>query len=200
MISYLTGKYTFKSPTHIIVETGGIGYLVNISLNTWTKIQFDNSGKLFTYLHITGGTQSPIMVSLYGFAEEEERTMFTELLNISGVGASTVRMVLSALSANDLRNIILTDNAAALERIKGIGPKTAKRIILELKDKVGKIPASASGNISASSHNTIKEEALSALIMLGFARASAEQAVMKVLASDSSLSVEDIIKKVLKTI
>jgi len=197
MISYLQGKFSFKSPTHIIIENGGVGYHVNISMNTWSKIQHDDSGKLHTYLHITGGTQSPLIVSLYGFAEEEERTMFTELLNISGVGASTVRMVLSALSPNDLRNAILTENAHAFERIKGIGPKTAKRIILELKDKVAKVATKAD---SFSPNNKVKDEALSALIMLGFSRAPAEQAVQRVVSSNPSMTVEDIIKQVLKTI
>ena len=197
MISYLQGKYSFKSPTHIIIENGGIGYHVNISLNTWTKIQHDDSGKLHTYLHITGGTQSPIAVTLYGFAEEEERMMFTELLNVSGVGASTVRMVLSALSPNDLRNAILIEDAHTLERIKGIGPKTAKRIILELKDKVAKVITKAEG---ISPNNKLKEEALSALIMLGFSRNPAEQAVQKSMASNPSFTVEDIIKNVLKTL
>jgi Holliday junction DNA helicase RuvA len=198
MISYLTGKFTLKTPTHIIIESGGIGYHVNISLNTWSKIQHDDSGKLHTYLHITGGTQSPISVSLYGFAEEEERMMFTELLNVSGVGASTVRMVLSALSPNDLRNAILTESVQTFERIKGIGPKTAKRIILELKDKVAKVMTKP-GEIS-SPQNNIKEEALSALVMLGFSRAPAEQAVQRTLASSPSLTVEELIKHVLKTI
>ncbi|GDX53458.1 Holliday junction ATP-dependent DNA helicase RuvA [Bacteroidota bacterium] len=197
MISYLQGKFSFKSPTHIIIENGGVGYHVNISMNTWSKIQHDDSGKLHTYLHITGGTQSPLIVSLYGFAEEEERSMFTELLNISGVGASTVRMVLSALSPNDLRNAILTENAHAFERIKGIGPKTAKRIILELKDKVAKVVTKADG---FSPHNKVNDEALSALIMLGFSRAPAEHAVQRVVASNPSMTVEDIIKQVLKTI
>ncbi len=197
MISYLQGNFSFKSPTHIIIENGGVGYHVNISMNTWSKIQHDDSGKLHTYLHITGGTQSPLIVSLYGFAEEEERSMFIELLNISGVGASTVRMVLSALSPNDLRNAILTENAHAFERIKGIGPKTAKRIILELKDKVAKVATKAD---SLSPNNKVKDEALSALVMLGFSRAPAEQAVQRVVASNPSMTVEDIIKQVLKTI
>lgn len=197
MISYLQGFFSFKSPTHIIIENGGVGYHVNISLNTWSKIQHHDSGKLHVYLHITGGTQSPLIVSLYGFAEEEERTMFTELLNISGVGASTVRMVLSALSPNDLRNAILTENAHAFERIKGIGPKTAKRIILELKDKVGKVTTKADG---FSPNNKVNDEALSALIMLGFSRAPAEQAVQRVVGSNPSMTVEEIIKQVLKTI
>ncbi|MEI7801596.1 MAG: Holliday junction branch migration protein RuvA [Bacteroidota bacterium] len=197
MISYLLGKYSFKSPTHIIIENGGIGYHVNISLNTWTKIQHDEQGKLHTYLHITGGTQSPIAVTLYGFAEEEERMMFTELLNVSGVGASTVRMVLSALSPNDLRNAILIEDAHTLERIKGIGPKTAKRIILELKDKVAKVLTKAEG---FSPNNKLKDEALSALVMLGFSRTPAEQAVQKVMNANASVTVEDIIKQVLKTL
>jgi len=134
-------------------------------------------------------------VSLYGFFEEAERQIFTELLGISGVGASTVRMIVSALSPEEIQRAIVTDNVKLLQGIKGIGPKTAKRIILELKDKIGRNLSAPSGG------NNAKEEALSALVMLGFSRLQAEQAVQKVMsASTDNLTAEDLIKQTLRAI
>src|SRR6185295_5068221 len=151
MIAYIKGNITYLSPTSIIVESGGFGYAVNISLNTYSRIQDQTQCKLHTYLHLGGSLQGPISVSLFGFYEEAEREIFTLLLSISGVGTSTVRMVLSALSPDEIQQAIVTENVKLLESIKGIGPKTAKRIILELKDKMGK--QSLSSAVSASSHN-----------------------------------------------
>ncbi len=208
MIAYIEGKITQKQPTQIIIESGGIGYAINISLNTYTQIQHLDKTKLHIYLHISGGAQTPIMPSLYGFAEEKEKQMFIDLLSISGVGASTVRMVLSALSPEDIQHAIVTENIRQFESIKGIGPKTAKRIILELKDKMMKLPVKSEK--SSGGNNNMREEALSALVMLGFNRQAAEVAVQKVMASHSSkhiedsgqasMTLEDIIKLVLKTI
>ena len=198
MIAYIQGNITYKSPTHIIIESGGIGYTVNISLNTFTKIQHFYKCKLHIYLHISGGTQTPIIVSLYGFAEEKEKQMFIDLLGISGVGAATVRMVLSALEPEDVQRAIVNEDAKQLESIKGIGPKTAKRIILELKDKMVKLPMK-NKKISGG-HTNAREEALSALIMLGFNRQIADGSIQKIMSSQPSMAVEDIIKLVLKTI
>jgi len=208
MIAYIEGNITYKSPTQVIVESGGIGYAINISLNTYTKIQHLDKAKLHIYLYISGGAQTPIVPSLYGFAEEVEKQMFIDLLSISGVGASTVRMVLSALNPEDIRYAIVTENIKQFESIKGIGPKTAKRIILELKDKMMKFPAKSEKNYGE--NNNVREEALSALVMLGFNRQAAESAVQKVMASlpshsaenggQASMTLEDIIKLVLKTI
>ncbi|MBA2422013.1 MAG: Holliday junction branch migration protein RuvA [Chitinophagales bacterium] len=195
MLAYIQGNITLKAPTHVIIESGGLGYLVNISLNTYSMIQHKSSCKLLTYLHLGGSLQSPITVSLYGFFEEAERQIFTELLGISGVGASTVRMIVSALSPEEIQRAIVTDNVKLLQGIKGIGPKTAKRIILELKDKIGRNLSAPSGG------NNAKEEALSALVMLGFSRLQAEQAVQKVMsASTDNLTAEDLIKQTLKAI
>lgn len=199
MIAYLQGNITLKTPTHVIIESGGLGYFVNISLNTYASIQDKSFCKLHTYLHLGGSLQSPVTVSLYGFFEESERHIFTELLGISGVGAATVRMILSALTPQEIQRAIVTENVKLLESIKGIGPKTAKRIILELKDKLGKNLSPLSVPVSGS--NNVKEEALSALVMLGFSRAQAEQAVQKVWsAGGSSLSTEELIKQTLKAI
>src|SRR5215831_4272530 len=127
MIAYLEGKITYKSPTQIIIENNGLGYWVNISLNTFEKIQHESHTRLLTYLHLSGSLQGPISVSLYGFYEEEERQLFIELLGISGIGAATVRMILSAVTPAELQQAILREDSGLLESIKGIGPKTAKR-------------------------------------------------------------------------
>jgi Holliday junction DNA helicase RuvA len=200
MIAYIQGDITLKTPTHVIIESGGLGYQVNISLNTYSKIQDKSYCKLHTYLHMGGSLQSPLTVSLYGFFEEVERQIFTELLGISGVGASTVRMILSAMSPEEIQRAIITDNVKLLESIKGIGPKTAKRIILELKDKLGKnvnLPSMAVHG----SNNNVKEEALTALVMLGFSRLQAEQAIQKVMSvNKNDWTAEDLIKQTLKAI
>ncbi|MBK9730866.1 MAG: Holliday junction branch migration protein RuvA [Chitinophagaceae bacterium] len=199
MIAYLQGNITVKTPTHVVIESGGLGYFVNISLNTYARIQNKSFCKLHTYLHLGGSVQSPITVSLYGFFEESERHIFTELLGISGVGASTVRMILSAMSPEEIQRAIVTDNVKLLESIKGIGPKTAKRIILELKDKLGKNFTATSAIVPGG--NNVKEETLAALVMLGFSRMQAEQAVQKVMSgSNEERSTEELIKLTLKAI
>jgi Holliday junction DNA helicase RuvA len=199
MLAYIQGNITSKTPTHVIIESGGLGYFVNISLNTYVKIQDKSSCKLHTYLHLGGSLQSPITISLYGFFEEAERQIFIELLGISGVGAATVRMILSSMTAEEIQRAIITENVKLLESIKGIGPKTAKRIILELKDKFGKNHLLTTAPLQGS--NNVKEEALSALVMLGFSRLQAEQAVQKVMAvSQRDLSTEELIKQTLKAI
>ncbi len=199
MLAYIQGNITSKTPTHVIIESGGLGYFVNISLNTYVKIQDKSSCKLHTYLHLGGSLQSPITISLYGFFEEAERQIFIELLGISGVGAATVRMILSSMTAEEIQRAIVTENVKLLESIKGIGPKTAKRIILELKDKFGKNHLLTTAPLQGS--NNVKEEALSALVMLGFSRLQAEQSVQKVMAaSQRDLSTEELIKQTLKAI
>jgi Holliday junction DNA helicase RuvA len=198
MISYIQGNITLKAPTHVIIESGGLGYFINISLNTYSRIQDKSFCKLHTYLHLGGSLQSPITVSLFGFFEERERQVFTELLGISGVGAATVRMILSSLSPEEIYDAIVTDNVKLLESIKGIGPKTAKRIILELKDKIGK--GSSTPSLAIPSGNNSKEEALTALVMLGFTRIQAEQALQKTGASDKkNWTTEELIKHALKS-
>lgn len=196
MLAYIQGTITYKSPTHVIIESGGMGYQVNISLNTFSKIQNMSQCKLLTHLHFGGSIQGPLSVSLFGFYEEAERTIFLQLLDISGVGASTVRMILSSMTAEEIQRAILNENMKLLESIKGIGPKTARRIILELKDKIGKgINAST---ISLGSGNNVKEEALSALVMLGFTRLQAEQAVQRIIGSKNDWTSEELIKQSLK--
>jgi len=196
MIAYLSGKITFKCPTHILVETGGIGYMVKISLNTYERVQSLDTCRLHTSLVVKIENQSVSGYDLYGFFEEGEKDLFEKLISVSGVGASTARMMLSSFKPDEIKQAILTENEAMIQSIKGIGPKSAKRLILELKDKVGKM---STESISAPvGYNIVKEEALSALVALGFNKQASEKLLTKMLSSNSSLSVESLIKDALK--
>jgi Holliday junction DNA helicase RuvA len=196
MIAYLSGKITFKCPTHIYLETGGIGYMVKISLNTYERVQSLEICRLHTSLVVKIENQSVSGYDLYGFFEEGEKDLFEKLISVSGVGASTARMMLSSFKPDEIKQAILTENEAMIQSIKGIGPKSAKRLILELKDKVGKMSTEA---ISAPvGYNIVKEEALSALVALGFNKQASEKLLTKMLSSNSGLSVEALIKDALK--
>lgn len=196
MIAYLSGKITFKSATHIFLETGGIGYMLKISLNTYEKVQHLDNCKLHTALVVKNENQSVAGFDLYGFYEEGEKDLFERLISVSGVGASTARMMLSTFKPDEIRNAILTENEAMIQSIKGIGPKSAKRLILELKDKVGK--AGPEQVLAFSTNNTMKEEALSALLALGFNKAAAEKVLQKLLSTGENRSIESLIKEALK--
>jgi len=194
MIALLTGKFLYKTPTHIIIDCNGVGYEVHISLNTFTAIQSLEHGTLFTYLKVSEDAQV-----MYGFAEAAEKQIFILLLSVSGVGAATARMMLSSLKPQEVQQAILTGNVKLLESIKGIGKKTAERIVLELKDKVGKHAATPA--ISSSSYNTVHQDALEALAALGINRILAEQTLKKVVAGMAeNPTVEELIKQVLKSI
>ena len=194
MITFLRGDFVYKTPAIVYIDVHGVGYEVFISLNTFSKIQHLEKGILHTYFHVREDGQS-----LYGFFDTAEKEMFILLLSVSGVGASTARMMLSSMRPEEIARAILQGNTKLLESIKGIGKKSAERIILELRDKVGKnMPES---NNSPLINNTLEQDALNALIALGIARSAAEQAIKKVLAADpGSDKVEDIIKKALKTL
>jgi holliday junction DNA helicase RuvA len=196
MIAYLTGKITFKSPTHIFLETGGIGYMVKISLNTFEKIQHLDNCRLQTSLIVKNENQSVSGFELYGFFEEQEKDLFEKLISVSGVGAATARVMLSSFKPDEIRTAILSENEALIQSIKGIGPKSAKRIILELKDKVGKM--SSETLLISTPNNTMKEEALSALVALGFNKQAAEKVITKLQGSGNVASVEGLIKEALK--
>jgi holliday junction DNA helicase RuvA len=196
MIAYLSGKITSKGPTHILLETGGIGYMVKISLNTFEKIQHLDNCRLHTSLIVKIENQSVSGFDLYGFFEETEKDLFEKLISVSGVGAATARMMLSSFKPDEIRNAILSENEAMIQSIKGIGPKSAKRIILELKDKVGKI--SGDSILMASPNNTLKEEALSALMALGFNKQAGDKVLMKLQSANNSWTVEGLIKEALK--
>lgn len=200
MIAYVQGRIAHLSATQAIIENNGLGYTLQISLHTYSAIQTLSECRLYTYLHITGGTQSPIVVTLFGFYEEAERDMFIHLLSINGVGANTVRLILSELKPDEVQAAIVSQNAQRFERIKGIGPKTAQRIILELKDKMSKVSVHSS-KTSISVHNNMEEEALSALVMLGFNKATASSALQKALKqTGGELTVEALIKQALRNL
>ena len=193
MIAYVQGKVTFKSPAYFIIECGGIGYHVNISLNTYSQVQDKDSCKLYTYLHIKEDAHT-----LYGFADEAEKELFSHLISVSGIGPALGRMVLSSYAPAEISRAILNEDEGLIKSIKGIGPKSAKRIILELKDKLAK-DIKAPEIISGSAGNTHRDEALTALIMLGFAKPVASKAVDEILKSEKDISsVEQLIKKALK--
>lgn len=188
MFEYFKGKLTEKKPDSAIIDCNGIGYYLNISLQTYSKIKDAENITLYSHLVVKEDNQE-----LYGFATKSERDMFRHLISVSGVGANTARMILSSLSVSETYNAIANDNAPTLQSVKGIGAKTAKRIILDLKDKV--IKDNLSDQIIDSSHNTHKNEALTALVNLGFVKSSASKAIDKVIAEKGSeLSLEDLIK------
>ena len=194
MIAYVKGDFIYKSPAVVHVDVNGLGYEVQISLNTYLNIQSLSKGVLHTFLHIKEDAHT-----LYGFYEIAEKDMFIQLIGISGVGASTARMMLSAMKPDEITRAIVQGNAKALESIKGIGRKSAERIILELRDKLSK--PSSETNISLMAGNTSEQDALHALISLGIPRAAGEQAIRKVLSSGTTPEkVEDIIKQALKTL
>ncbi|MBQ4478520.1 MAG: Holliday junction branch migration protein RuvA [Bacteroidales bacterium] len=193
MLTYINGMLVTKTPTQVVIDCGGVGFAINISLNTFSKLPEEGKlCKLLTHLQIKEDARV-----LYGFVNQEERALFRMLISISGVGPSTAQMMLSAMSPSELVNCIANNNAGALQSIKGIGAKTAQRIAMELKDKVSKVGVVAD-NFSVANNNS-RSESLSALVSLGFARQAAEKVVDKVLSeSDGTLKLEDIIKQSLK--
>ncbi len=193
MIHHLKGKLVEKNPTHVIIECGGVGYFVNISLHTFSKLSDVENISLFTHLQVKEDSHT-----LFGFSERSEREIFRLLLYVSGIGSSTARTMLSSLSPAQIRDAIANGDVPTIQGIKGIGAKTAQRVILDLRDKVLKVYDI--DEVSGNSNNTNKEEALSALEVLGFARRQAEKVVDKVLLQDPSLSVENIIKLALKNL
>ncbi|HTI91038.1 MAG TPA: Holliday junction branch migration protein RuvA [Puia sp.] len=193
MIAFLRGTFAYKSPALVHMEVGGVGYELQISLNTYSQIESLDKGLLLTYLHIREDAHI-----LYGFFDKIEKDLFILLLSVSGVGSSTARMMLSSMRPEEISRAILQGNAKQLESIKGIGKKSAERIILELRDKVGKGKDDTT-NISSLTSNTLEQDALNALITLGIARPAAENAIKKVIHEVAGTDkVEDLIKKALK--
>ncbi len=194
MIAYLSGKFAYKNPTVVYVDVQGVGYNVNISLNTYSHIQHLNEGKLYTYLQVKEDAHT-----LYGFFDALEKEMFVMLISVSGVGAATARMMLSHMKPSEISNAIIQNNARVLESVKGIGRKTAERLVLELRDKVSKM---SSTSVGTQSHgNTLEQDALNALVALGIARPMGEQAIKKIIVSDPTINtLEELIKKALKAI
>ena len=193
MIAYLKGDFVHKTPASVQVEVNGVGYEVLISLNTYTKIQHLDKGVLHTCLLIREDAHL-----LVGFFELAEKEMFLHLIGVSGIGASTARVMLSYMKPEELAKAIVQGDTRTLEGIKGIGKKTAERMVLELKDKLAKQPIES--NISPMKNNTLHHDALNALMALGINRQAASQALEKTIAAESNLSVEELIKKALRTL
>ncbi|WP_421941533.1 Holliday junction branch migration protein RuvA [Pedobacter sp.] len=192
MYAYIDGKLTFKNPAYVVVEAGGIGYHINISLNTYSNLSDSERCKLYTWLHVKEDAHT-----LYGFADEGERRLFLHLISVSGIGPNTGRMILSSITPEEIQTAIVKADLPLIQRIKGLGAKTAQRLVLELQDKLKK--EGADSLISIPQHNTIKDEALSALVMLGFAKQTAEKTIDQILkVTEGTLSVEQLIKQALK--
>ena len=193
MITYIKGNITHKSPTYIVVEAAGLGYHINISLNNYAQVEKLESVKILTHLHIKEDSHT-----LYGFADAAERNLFVHLISVSGIGPSTAQLMLSSMTPDEMRAAIISEDVNTLKRIKGIGPKTAKRAILDLKDKMLKDSGEELA-LASPQDNTIRDEALSALVALQFNRIQAQKALNKALKENSGIaSVEALIKLALK--
>jgi len=191
MFEYIKGILKEKNPACCVIEAGGIGYFINISLTTYGQIQQLEQCSLL--LHQVVREDAHL---LYGFYTASERELFRQLITVSGIGANTARMMLSSLQPDELRGIIMAGNTSALQSIKGIGLKTAQRILVDLRDKIGKSPAT--DEILFLQNNTLKDEALSALVTLGFSKNAVEKIINNILRADKSVTLEELIKKALK--
>lgn len=193
MIDYINGEITRITPTFLTMETGGIGYLINISITTFSKLEAKKEFRILIHEVIREDSHQ-----LFGFADNEERDIFRLLISVSGVGANTARMMLSSLSPGEIEKAILGSDVNLLKSVKGIGLKTAQRIIVDLKDKLGK--HAGNDEIFAFADNTRREEALSALVMLGFAKSAVSKVLDKIVRDEKNLTVEDMIKRALKNL
>ena len=192
MIEYIKGNIAELTPTYAIIDNNGIGYFVNISLYTFTALQNAQSASDYIYEGIREDAHT-----LFGFTEKNEREMFLLLISVSGVGPNSARMILSSLSPTELQTAIATSNVGALKAVKGIGAKTAQRIIVDLKDKI-KAPSDSLLDIQVPANNEVYDEALAALVMLGFSQQASQKVLKKLLSESQGLSVEKVIKQALK--
>jgi holliday junction DNA helicase RuvA len=194
MYDYISGKLVSKNPSHVVIDAGGVGYHINISVNTYSRLGADESCKLYIWQHVKEDA-----LTLYGFADDGERRLFMHLISISGIGPNTGRMMLSSITPAEIQAAIVSGNVSLIQRIKGIGPKSAQRIILELQDKLRKEGPDTLTVVPV--NKTAKDEALTALVMLGFARNTAEKVLEQELNKNSGdLTVEQLIKFALKTL
>lgn len=195
MIAFLKGRLVHKDPTHVVIDVGGVGYHVNISLATFADVKDQESIILYTHLAIREDAHV-----LFGFSKESEKKLFQQLISVNGVGPSTAIVMLSYMNSTELKSAIVQENTAALQSIKGIGGKTAQRVIIELKDKLKKEHwDDAQSPVSNLPHNTLRKEALSALVTLGLPKAAAEKSVDSVLKkSGNTITLEDLVKQALK--
>ena len=193
MITYIKGILVEKNPAYVVIETaGGVAYYIHISLSTFSQLNDEKELKLFTHYVVKEDAHT-----LYGFYEESERTLFRLLISVNGIGPNTACLILSALSVQDVVNAISNEDVRTIQSVKGIGAKTAQRVIIELKDKLAKASFNATEKFSTT-YNNNKVEALSALVALGFAKNPAEKVLDKILKEEASLTVEELIKKALK--
>lgn len=190
MITQLKGRMIEKSPTEVVIDCNGLGYMVHISLNTYSKLTDSESITLFTHLQVKEDSNT-----LFGFYEKTERNLFRQLISVSGIGASIARTMLSSLSPGEIQSAIISGNTSLIQSVKGIGLKTAQRVIIELKDKVSSI--SENDNFIGSISNTNKDEALSALEVLGYSRKNTNKIIETLLNNSPEISVEELIKSAL---
>lgn len=191
MIHHLKGRLVEKNPTNVVVECNGIGYTVHISLNTYSKLPESESVHLYTHLQVKEDSHT-----LYGFADKVEREVFRQLISVSGIGASTARTMLSSLEPRQIMEAIASEDVATIKGVKGIGTKTAQRVIIDLKDKIMKI--FGIDEVSATQYNTNREEALSALETLGYTRKQSEKVIDRIVKQEPDATVETLIKLSLK--
>ncbi|GGH02998.1 Holliday junction ATP-dependent DNA helicase RuvA [Parapedobacter pyrenivorans] len=191
MYEYLNGKLAYKAPTHVVLDVGGVGYHIHISLHTFSQIKDNEQCKLYISFQVREDAHT-----LFGFAEEGERRLFEHLISVSGIGPNTGRMILSSITPEEIQSAIINGNVPLIQRIKGIGPKTAQRMVLELQDKLKKQGPDAL--IAVHRQQSIPEEALSALVMLGFVRTQAEKVLTSIRLGNPQLTVEALIKEALK--
>lgn len=187
MITKITGRLVEKSPTELVIDCNGIGYLVNISLNTYSMIGDDENISLFTYLQVKEDSHT-----LFGFCDKQERNLFKKLISVSGIGASTARTMLSSISPEEIQNAIISENVSTIQSIKGIGLKTAQRVIIDLRDKVGLLLEK--NEINTNIYNTNQDEALSALEVLGYGRKQTTKIVQMLINESPEITVEQLIK------
>lgn len=192
MYEYLSGEYVTKTPTHVVIDVQGVGYYVHISLNTFSDIKELRGGKLFISFQVREDAQT-----LFGFSKVEERHLFENLISVSGIGPNTGRMILSSMTPDELQTAIVTGNVSALKSIKGIGPKTAQRMILELQDKLNK-SGSVTGAFPSAGINLALDEAATALVLLGFVKAQVDKCLGAIAKDSPTLGVEGFIKEALK--
>lgn len=192
MYDYFNGKLVFKAPTHVVLEVGGIGYYVHISLTTYSQIKDQENCKLFISFQVREDAHT-----LFGFATEGERHLFNHLISVSGIGPNTGRMMLSSATPEEIQSAIVNGQVAMIQKIKGIGPKTAQRVILELQDKLKKQGDNALIPLPIAKQS-VPDEALSALVMLGFGKAQVEKVLTSLVQTNENLSVEELIKQALK--
>jgi holliday junction DNA helicase RuvA len=191
MYEFIEGAVTDKSPAHIVLQAGGIGYYIHISLHTYSGVP--DSGNCRIYIHEVIREDAHL---LYGFTQKSERNIFRQLISVSGIGSNTARLILSSMAPQEIINAILEENVYLLQSIKGIGAKTAQRLIVELKDKVGK--SSGSSEFFTSERNTIRDESLNALVALGFQKKQVEKILGTILTKSPALTLEELIKQALK--